>query len=547
MSQGNAEESPAASLPLEPPPESSSSAWTRRLIIFAFWAVVVVLGLPQWIWTTSIHRSDLPLEAMNNWAEGNVSSIVHRGKDRELTWLAKACQLQFPLYVQLHRPHSASGESTELAKEISRILNSGDGLSGFEFHVTSDAVSEDHETALTVIVEPDKKASSTSASLRSLTPVMDVRHNPTRGVDSATLAPFIAMEIRKVFEYERASISYLLNGSPFADQRFNDIPPQARSYLDTKATRAFKYASTYHLTFSLFTSSGAPSAWDIKQAIQDSIDPLLNRLSTISTFTIDSQVQLYASFSPSIAGPQYDSSSREWRLQRSDLSGFVNAAEWPLSPSIGSGPTLNFVLFVPSQEQTPLVLAETGGNSWVIPQWGGVQILNPTGKQTGNLTADDLEPVMLTFADQLTSLLGLPHTPPSLAMRIASLTRERAVSLVLSASSTLGALSRLTLKLTSIAIPDTVAKSVDETIHRLNEACMDIKTGHYESALTSARIAEGEAESAFFEPSMVGQVYFPEEHKVAVYVPLLGPMAVPLAMAAIKELKNLKKKKTKTA
>jgi phosphatidylinositol glycan class S len=377
--------------------------------------------------------------------------------------------------------------------------------------------------------------------------VLDVYHNPARSVDSATLAPFIATEIRKVFENNKDSITYLLKDSPFASEVLGPLSPQARLALDAKATRAFKYAPTYHLTFSLFTTSASPSAWNIEQAIKDSIAPLLDRLSSISKFTIDSQVQLYASFSPSIAGPQYDSSTREWKLQRSDLSGFVNAAEWPLNPSIGSGPTLNFVLFVPSKEQSPLVLAETGGNSWVIPQWGGVQILNPSGKQTELLTAEDLQPVMLTFADQLTSLLGLPQSPPSLALRIAALTRERATSLILSASSTLGALSRLTLKLTSIAIPDTVAKSVDETIHRLTEACHDIKEGRYEKALTNARIAEGEAEHAFFEPSMVGQVYFPEEHKVAVYVPLLGPMAVPLVMAAIKELKKLKEKKAKTA
>ena len=55
------------------PPESPNSAWTRRLILFAFWAVVVVFGLPHWIWTTSIHRSNLPLESMNSWANGRVS------------------------------------------------------------------------------------------------------------------------------------------------------------------------------------------------------------------------------------------------------------------------------------------------------------------------------------------------------------------------------------------------------------------------------------------------------------------------------------------
>jgi phosphatidylinositol glycan class S len=65
-----------------------------------------------------------------------------------------------------------------------------------------------------------------------------------------------------------------------------------------------------------------------------------------------------------------------------------------------------------------------------------------------------------------------------------------------------------------------------------------LREGHYQLALESARVAEAEAEKAFFEPSMVGQVYFPDEHKVAVYVPLLGPMAVPLVMSALKELKN---------
>ena len=250
-------------------------------------------------------------------------------------------------------------------------------------------------------------------------------------------------------------------------------------------------------------------------------------------------MQLHASFSPSIAGPTYDDQTGQWKLRKTDLSGFINAAEWPLSPSIGSGPTINFVLYVPSIEQSPLVVAETGGNSWLIPQWGGVQILNPKDTQPGELSVKDLEPVMLTFADQLTSLLGVPPSPPSLSLRISSLTRERATSLILSASSTLGALSRLTLKLTSISIPDSVAKSVDGTISRLERACVDLQEGRFDSALENARVANDEAERAFFEPSMVGQVYFPDEHKVAVYVPLLGPMAVPLVMAGVKEIRTM--------
>lgn len=56
-------------------PEKPATLWTRRLIIAAFWLVVVCLGLPHWVWTTSIQRSELPLESMNAWAEGKVSPI----------------------------------------------------------------------------------------------------------------------------------------------------------------------------------------------------------------------------------------------------------------------------------------------------------------------------------------------------------------------------------------------------------------------------------------------------------------------------------------
>lgn len=38
---------------------------------------------------------------------------------------------------------------------------------------------------------------------------------------------------------------------------------------------------------------------------------------------------------------------------------------------------------------------------------------------------------------------------------------------------------------------------------------------------------------------MVGQMYFPDEHKIAVYLPLLGPIGVPLVMGLLREAKNL--------
>jgi phosphatidylinositol glycan class S len=401
------------------------------------------------------------------------------------------------------------------------------------------------EPAITVVLKEDETMVDQMAVLLSMTPTLEVTHRPNMG--SEAISGFLVQEVRQIFQDEQASIAYLLRDSSCSKaSREFQLDQETTQAIEKRTTRAFKYASTYHVTFSLFAASASPSAWDIEEAVQQYITPLLRQLASVSDFHVDTQIQLFASFSPSIAAPQLDEATNTYKLLHSSLSSFINAAEWPLSPSIGSGPTINMVLYVPSPSQSPLLL-ETGGNSWTIPQWGGVAILNPNNTLTTRLTTADLEPVMLTFADQLMSLLGLPSSPPSLALRISRLKRERTTSLILSASSTLGALVRLTHKLENIAIPASVATSVDLTLHHLEAACSSLRKGEYQSALENARVAEAEAEKAFFEPSMVGQVYFPDEHKVAVYVPLLGPMAVPLVMSAIKEVKGWRQGKVKVA
>nr|POE77788.1 gpi transamidase component pig-s like [Quercus suber] len=499
---------------ISPPPEKSQDVWTRRLIILSFWTIVVCLGLPHW-----------------------------------------TCQFRYPLRIRLDASSPFDDQSqTVLAADLQHRLDVLPTSASYQFEVTSaryDPVKElelTQDWALTVVLTDTYMLPEIHASLEPLTPLLKISLDAGQPLD--VVAKYITHEIHAIFQDEQRSISYLLGKSPFANATESGLSVAETDVLDSRTTRAFKYASTYHLTFSLFTSSASPSAWEIETALRNSIAPLLEPCSRISEFTIDTQVQLHASLSPSISGPRFDEASKEWKLTTSDLSGFINAAEWPLSPSIGAGPTINFVLYIPSDEQSPLVIGQTGGNSWLVPQWGGVQILNlpSSAAHHQTLTAEDLEPVMLIFADQLTSLLGLAPDPASLSIRISRLTRERATSLILSASSTLGALARLTLKLTSIAIPSSVSTSISSTLHHLELACEDLRSGRYDDALAHARVAEEEAEQAFFEPSMVGQVYFPDEHKVAVYVPLLGPMAVPLIMAALKELKAFRnRRKTKTA
>jgi hypothetical protein len=50
------------------------------------------------------------------------------------------------------------------------------------------------------------------------------------------------------------------------------------------------------------------------------------------------------------------------------------------------------------------------------------------------------------------------------------------------------------------------------------------------------------AEKAFFDDKMVSMLYFPDEHKYAIYTPLFGPLALPLVMALLKELRGIVKR-----
>jgi hypothetical protein len=182
-------------------------------------------------------------------------------------------------------------------------------------------------------------------------------------------------------------ITHLLSTSSAPPERSpKSLSPNVAASLSKWTTRSMKYSRTYHLTFSLFTPTAIPSNWDIEAALEEHMKPLLESFSAISNFTIDTQVQLYAT--PGVSGKL---------LKKEDLSAFINAAEWPLSPSIGGAPTVNFIVYVGDME------VEGGGKSWLIPQWGGVviqsDVFQPTHVTTGSsrvwlspLTSDDVSP-----------------------------------------------------------------------------------------------------------------------------------------------------------
>jgi phosphatidylinositol glycan class S len=427
-------------------------------------------------------------------------------------WLtSQVCRPVFPLKISIDPGSLKEQEAQHLLRSTQHVL---DDLNDFSAHhlrlqlarpsntTVDPTLTNNEEVAMVIRLLPGR---TNDAILQTYEPVLDIYYTSNQAstsLSSSSLATYIANKVRAIFAEEQAMIAYLLATSSEA------LAPDVVDSLAKATTRTVKYSGTYHLTFSLFTPSYTPSSWNIQAALEEYMKPLLKSFSSISNFTIDTQVQLYAR--PGVEGLV---------LKKEDLSRFINAAEWPLSPSIGLAPTIHFILYVGEME------VEGGGKSWLIPQWGGV-VIQPN--------VDDLRPAMLTFSNQLLSLLGTPESG-SLPLRLMTLIRVRSLALLLKASGTLGSLARLTLALPSIIIPPVVAEGVPITIEHLEKACSSLGG---KQGLDNARIAEEAAEKSFFEESMVGQAYFPFEHKATIYVSFIAQIGVPLVGQTVRYIRK---------
>lgn len=110
------------------------------------------------------------------------------------------------------------------------------------------------------------------------------------------------------------------------------------------------------------------------------------------------------------------------------------------------------------------------------------------------------------------------------------------------ARKTLGGIVRLIDKIEEMEIHAAVREKILGAIAKLEQLPAAAKEGVLASALLS-RDAVGLANAAFFDPSMMGLLYFPDQHKFAVYAPLFAPIGVSLLAGLLKELKAWRARK----
>ena len=82
-----------------------------------------------------------------------------------------------------------------------------------------------------------------------------------------------------------------------------------------------------------------------------------------------------------------------------------------------------------------------------------------------------------------------------------------------------------------------VAAEVAESVSAINRAYHHLERGEKSAALDQSRAAFRKSENAFFDVSLLELLYFPQDQKFAIYVPLFLPVGIPILIGARDALK----------
>ncbi|CAL8267903.1 unnamed protein product [Merluccius merluccius] len=534
--------------------------------------VVVMVGVPLWWRTTETYRAWLPVNQINELAELQLQLSV----DLEVVFsrgtLTPEQQKKVPFSRTTDKMHKVDEDTTLRYRYESKYRTANimeeDALkqhTAAEADLSLHTLSESPCGSVVVYVIPE-----TSALLpqdvdvyigRRRTAVLrmgaQVRVGKNHKQLLAHLEPRIA-QVVQVMSFSHSDITAALS------DRVRLSPGSKESLADSM--RSFKSSPGYEITFSLLNPDPKSHRlhWDIEGAVHSFIQPLLTKLAPLANFSIDSQILYYAMLGVS---PRFDSRLEAYTLNADSLAHVINPVEARLgSNAASSNPVLNFLLYVPDAHHSPLFIHDhkkhpVASNAFHSPRWGGIMVYNVNdfyGQETP-FPVDiniNMAKVMGVFLAQLRLMLGVQSSsaPPGFLVEpcgsagladweLDRLMWSRTVENVATATTTITSLAQLLDQIGNIVINDNIASQVSSTVTSLQLAIAELEAGNLGFALQYSKEAILASERAFFNPSLLHLLYFPDDQKFAIYIPLFLPMCVPILLSMIKIVSEVRQRR----
>lgn len=335
---------------------------------------------------------------------------------------------------------------------------------------------------------------------------------------------------------------------------------------------------------------------------------VIETMEELHKIEVDSQIVHYAQLKTE---PFFDKQTSTHYFTPATLPHFVDGTEWKVdSASNANENSLHMAVFVPSPAHSPLVIRNgphSTSNGFVVPQWGGIVIQNvnegatkkltntqassesnaATGKKKDVKASSDpqaftfdktnFKTVAATFASQIRQLLALPSFSRSLAVtpqkksdapliiteievlpaigkgasafEIDAMKRRIFWTMFSETQHTLTQFYRMVDQMTNIPIHDDIRVKLERALRKREESINLLASDSFshDDAYLAISDALSLAEEVFFDKDMVGMLYFPSGHELAIYLPLFLPLCFPLISGFKAEISRRKARKAQVA
>jgi phosphatidylinositol glycan class S len=313
--------------------------------------------------------------------------------------------------------------------------------------------------------------------------------------------------------------------------------------------------------------------WNVKQASERYLRPFLNEFSELSNFTLKSQWKYQVELKYGSQQMKDETNmGRHFALEHESLPHIITSIERKLGTDVANKPCIHLVVYAPPCQMAPVYIYKDGQrvsnysfDSFISAKWGGIVIANPSDAVCASAGEEKPQQIYIHSHEVMdfvlyelrkifeleievplpsTSMESLGQVKPRLWEKDMYL-RNGAIHLIASASSTLQSLIKLLDDIKNIVIGDHVGAEIHKAYENVVKAKQHLEVNDIHEAVKYARIAFIAAEKAFNDPSLLELLYFPEEQKYAIYIPLYLPIMIPVILSLTAVKKYFKKSEKK--
>ncbi|KAL5239658.1 hypothetical protein ACI65C_007068 [Semiaphis heraclei] len=348
------------------------------------------------------------------------------------------------------------------------------------------------------------------------------------------------------------SLKRLLQTDALSDSMISMLNPGNHSddqQVVTERQRRVRPSSDYNVLLTVVNPEPDKLhvSWKPEIPLNRYLQPLLNQLKLISNFSVQSQWLYLIDL---VQKPPKLNTT--FVLDKNHAQYIITPLEKKLGSGVSQNPCIHFVVYVTPCSYIPLYFHENNQltTAMMSARWGGVQFLNVdqiSCNESLSFIPDDLS-IMSPIITQFHSLIGVPNMSNYISLmplksstlrkwQLDSMYRLKIIEQYTNTRITLTSLSRLLGEISNIVIIEEVGKAVTESIEAATKVLQCIERGQLEEALEFSKIAFETSEFAFTHPSLLALLYFPDDQKYAVYIPLFLPVMIPVLMS-LRGVKN---------